>query len=95
MDDTRLRLSAQRALLGAIGAGVRLIKIADDGRCITFTVVAAEPLDGSTREALSIAATEIAADFPDRTIDEIFIVDGGPLPSEAVTAGGWIYFRAE
>lgn len=90
-----LRLSAQRALLGAITPNVRLIKVASDDGVITFTVICAAPLSEPEREYLAIAATEIVADFPARTISEKIIVDVGPIPNEDVLAAGWVYRRAE
>jgi hypothetical protein len=93
--DSRLRLSALRALLGAIGPQVRLVKVRRDGSVITFTVVAAGPLDEADEEALSIAATEIIADFPDCLIDERLLISDGPLPIENALTEGWIYRRAE
>lgn len=91
----KLRLSAQRALLGAITPNVRLIKVVDDGSEIIFTVIAASPLDEAATDALSIAATEIVADYADRMINEITIVDAGPLQKENILEAGWVYLRAE
>ena len=76
MFDTALLLSAQRALLGAVDADVRMIGVKRDGQTITLTTVSAHPLGDIAAEALSIAATEIIADFPDCQIDECFVVSG-------------------
>ncbi len=92
---TALRLSAQRALLGAIPGDVRLIAITDDGHTIDVTVIAARALDDAAAEALSIAATEIIADFPDRLLREHCHVETGPLASENVLTHGWVYRRYE
>jgi len=72
--DPALLLSAQRALLGAIDADVRLISVRRDDAMITMTTVSARPLSDAAAEALSIAATEIIADFPDCAIREQFVV---------------------
>ena len=74
-----LRLSAQRALLGAISCKVRQIQVVDNGHEITFTVIVAAPLNEAETDALSVAATEIVADYSDRIIAESIIVDSGPL----------------
>ena len=93
--NVKLRLSAQRALLGAISPSVRLVKVVDNGRDIDFSVIAAEPLDSAAAEALSIAAAEIVSDFSDRTISENISVYTGPLPKEDIFEHGWVYLRAE
>jgi hypothetical protein len=93
--DPALRLSAQRALLGAISPAVRLIKVTLNGLEIVFTVIASHNLTEAEREALSVAATEIVADFTDRSIREELLVSTEPLPSEDVLASGWVYQRAE
>jgi hypothetical protein len=90
-----LRLSAQRAMLGAISPAVRVIKVAPDGPVITFTVIAGRELAEAELDALSVAATEIVADFPGYRIREEIVVSTGPLPSEDVLAAGWVYQRAE
>ena len=93
--NVKLRLSAQRALLGAITPQVRLVKVVKDGAQINFTVIAAATLDEAAATALSIAATEIIADFNDCTINENMIVDSGPLPKENAIDCGWAYMRSE
>lgn len=93
--DPALRLSAQRALLGAIHPQVRLIKVTRDGSTIRLTVLTSEPLSESAREAISIAATEIVADFPDCQIHEHVAITRDPLPVEDILVEGWIYKRAD
>ncbi len=93
--DAPLRLSAQRALLGAIHPHVRLIKVSRDGSTIRLTVFAAEPLSDAATDALSTASAEIVADFPDCRIEERLLVTTDPLPVEDVLVEGWVYQRAE
>jgi hypothetical protein len=93
--DAPLRLSAQRALLGAIHPQVRLIKISRDGEVIHLTVVTAVPLGAAATEALSIAATEIISDFPAFRIEDSIVVTSDPLPVENVLEAGWVYQRAD
>jgi hypothetical protein len=93
---TELRLSAQRAFLGRIHPGMRLVKIQAEGAeirvCVTLD---SEPAD-SVREDVSEAAAEIISDFPEATrIIELFEVQTGPIVTENVIAAGWIYRRAE
>jgi hypothetical protein len=93
--DPNLRLSAQRALLGAIYPHVRLIKVQRQGELIRLTTWVAEALSDDAVEAISIAASEIIADFPDCSIEESLIVSREPLPVEDYVAEGWVYCRAE
>jgi hypothetical protein len=93
--DPSLRLSAQRALLGAITPEIRLIKVRKDGAQITFTTIIAQPLGEEAEEALSIAATEIAADFPECQIREHLFVSAEDLPREGQLDEGWVYQRLE
>jgi len=95
MVDARLRLSAQRALLGAISPAIRLIKVGSNGRRIIFTVIAAAALSEAERDALSTAAAEIVADFPDCDIVETIVIDEGPIPRENIPDQAWVYLRAE
>jgi hypothetical protein len=93
--DPALRLSAQRALLRAISPDVRVVKVALDGPEIAFTVIVGRELAEAELDALSVAATEIVADFPDHRIRERIIVSADPLPTEDVLVAGWVYQRAE
>ena len=93
--DASLRLSAQRALLGAIDPYIRLIKVRRDGSTIVLTALAAEPLSEAAVDALSVAATEIVADFPGCRIEERLLVNAGPLPIEDILTEGWVYQRAD
>jgi hypothetical protein len=91
-----LRLSAQRALLGAICPEIRLVKVKLVGSTIVMTIVAERQLSERAAEGLSIAAAEIIADFSgcDRISEELVISDA-ELPNEDVLAEGWVFQRAE
>ena len=91
---TALRLSAQRALLGAIHPEVRLIKVNWVGDRIEFQAICAEVSDEIAGD-LSVAATEILADFPQARIRESILASDAPLPKENVIERGWVYLRAE
>jgi hypothetical protein len=92
---TELRLSAQRALLGAIHPEVRLVKVKRIGAIITVTSVLDTLGNDECVEALSIAAAEIIADFPDCELHERVLVTFEPLPSEDALTEGWVYQRAD
>jgi hypothetical protein len=90
-----LRLSAQRALLGAIHPEVRLVKVKLIGSTIVVTTLSEMPLTEEAWQALSSAAGEIIADFPDYQIEEHFVVSADALPYENILEEGWVYQRAE
>jgi hypothetical protein len=90
-----LRLSAQRALLGAIHPEVRLVKVKFDGSKILLTTIADRPLSEECAEAMSVAAAEIVSDFPECDLDEQVIISRGELPKEGSLSEGWVYQRAE
>jgi hypothetical protein len=74
-----LLLSAQRALLGAVPFSLRGASIETEGDTIFWRCVFdREPTD-EEREALSVAGTEIMADFPQvKKIEEQFLVQSNP-----------------
>ncbi len=90
-----LRLSAQRALLGAIYPEVRMVKVRRDGCRITFTAICETQFSDDALDALTSAAAEIAADFPNCDVDEIITGSSDPLPQENVLTEGWLFQRAE
>jgi len=93
--DPGLRLSALRALLGAIHPDVRLIKVRRDGEKITFTAICDLPFSDTTLDALTTAAAEIQSDFPDCDVNEKILGSADPLPRENILEEGWIFQRAE
>jgi hypothetical protein len=93
--DDKLRLSGQRALLGAIYPEVRLVKLRRDGTRITFTAICDQTFSDEALDALTTAAAEIAADFPACNVDERIVGSTAPLPAEDVLMEGWLFQRAE
>jgi hypothetical protein len=91
-DSAFLRLSAQRALLGAVGPNVLAVRVAlDDGR-LAFSGFVTADADDDEREALDLAASEMLADLPDVAgLDlEIEQVGGPSVPSRN---GDWVFLR--
>jgi hypothetical protein len=78
-----LRLSAQRALLGAIYPEVRMANVRRDGSRIIFTAICEKPFSDDALDALTIAVSEIVADFPDCELDESIVGSNDPLPQLA------------
>lgn len=65
INQSELRLSAQRALLGCIHREIRLVKVQAMGASIVLSVVVDCEPSGLIREDISDAAAEIIADFPE------------------------------
>lgn len=93
--DPDLRISAQRALLGAISPEVRLVKVRREGRHITFTAICDLAFSDTTHDALTTAAAEIQSDFPEYQVNERISGSAQPLPREDRLEEGWVYQRAE
>ena len=72
--DVRIRLSAQRALLDQVPVSLRAVSIDIDGKRIYFRCIFdGEPTEYD-KELLSVAATEIIADFCEPyTIEEHYL----------------------
>ena len=62
---TRLLLSLQRALLGAVPPALRQVSCGWSGTEITLRFVFHGPISDADRETAEIASTEVIADFPD------------------------------
>ena len=87
-----LRLSAQRALLGAIGPGVLGISVALEGGRLAFDGFVAADATEEEREALDLAASEMLADFPEvKRLDlDISEAPDATLPDRG---GEWVFLR--
>ncbi len=90
-----LRLSAVRAFLGIIRPEYRRVNVEMDESCITVELVTDAPLSEDATEQLSLATTEIIADFPDCMIREIIEVSTGALAPKDPISDGVIYQRWE
>ena len=81
-----LRLSAQRALWGAITPNLRAVSADIRGTVIRWRADFDLPPTEEELELLSVAATEVIADFPAPwTIDEEVRVIPSPTPMEHLT----------
>ena len=72
-----------------------MVKVRRQEDRITFTAICDQPFSDDALDALTTAASEIAADFPDCDVDESIIGSNDPLPQEDVLAEGWSFQRAE
>lgn len=94
LDSTKLCLSAQRALVGAISHNVLGIYIDPDaaGEMVAFFDGAATDTE---REELDAATTEIVADyrFPPPRVD-LRVVENAQQPLQGTSSGIWVFLRA-
>jgi hypothetical protein len=87
----RLLLSVQRALLGTIGGSVQAICVNWNEKGVVMTAFSAGELPNDEREALEIAATEVAADFPVAVAVDVEVVEHAAEPFRA--DGEWVFVR--
>jgi hypothetical protein len=92
--DVRLRLSAQRALLGAVPKTLREVSVELQGSVLRFRAVFEQEPSDDERELLSVACTEIVADYPDvhDVQDEYVVV---PPPAKPMPLAEVVFRRAE
>ena len=77
--DILLRLSGQRALLANVPPSLRAASAVLDGNCIVFRAIFDRGASPQDKELLSIAATDIVADFPrDFSLKEEFTEIAAP-----------------
>jgi hypothetical protein len=91
---TELRMSAQRALLGAVPSSLRAVSLEWRGDTIHFRAVFATDATEDDVELVSIAATEVIADFvAPATIHEEWIHLDPPAKPEHLKY--LVFLRAE
>jgi hypothetical protein len=89
-----LRLSAQRALWGHVPPSLRAVSLEMRGTTILFRAVFEPGATDADRELLSVAATEIIADFEDPTMIEEEFLDVAP-PEKPPRLRFLVFLRAE
>ena len=81
--DVQLRLIAQRSLWGLVPSSLRAASVSYDAHIIAFRCIFDGPPSENDRELLSMAATEIIADFNEPyLIDEQYLGIPYPQPME-------------
>src|SRR5215204_5532189 len=89
-----LRLSAQRALWGHVPSSLRAVSLEMRGTAILFRAVFEPGASEADRELLSVAATELIADFPaPTTIEEEFL--DVALPEKPPRLRYLVFLRSE
>ncbi|MFN3814832.1 hypothetical protein [Brevundimonas sp.] len=83
--DILLRLSAQRALLGAVTRNLRSFSVDMNGGTVTCQAVFEEAPAAEEIDLIQSAGTEIIADFLDAKIEERFIVNADRTMPKAIT----------
>ena len=92
--DVQLRLIAQRSLWGLVPSSLRAASVSYDAHIIAFRCIFDGPPSEDDWELLSIAATEIIADFDaPYTIDDQYLAIPYPQPMEHLRY--LIYLRYE
>lgn len=92
--DVDLLLSAQRALLGAVPCNLRAVSVELRGSVLLFRAVFGREPTEEERELLSVACTEIIADFPQvMQAKEEFLVVSPPAKPEHLAE--LVFSRAE
>jgi len=92
-ENASLRLSMQRALLGAVSPNLygACADLRDKTVVLTWYVAAVMPEE--ERQDLQVAATEVIADYPDGyLIDERFVEIADPS-TPLTTTGAWTFLR--
>jgi hypothetical protein len=90
-DRARLYLSAQRALLGAIGPSVLGVAIDGSADPVKMQVFVEDALSEEEVDDFEDAATEIMADFLDWPVDVSIVEDQGQLLR--AWTGRWVFLR--
>ena len=91
-DGIYLRLSAQRALLGAIARSVRRVAVGyGHGQTVIFAVAMDHGTDVE-QEALDVAAAEVIADYSAGWTIDVRFTDGSE-PDLRSTASSWVVYQ--
>ncbi len=89
----RLKLEAQRALLGAIVPNVRAVSASIDESVVRWRVYFASTPTDEDLELMQVASTEVIAGFSSHTIDEEYLTE--PPPGRMEHLGVLVYLRHE
>ncbi len=90
---TEMLLSAQKALLGAVGPNLRGCTIGWTKTKITWLCYFDGPMSDEDKELMRCVGTEIIADFPDMMIEEKMVRLDAPKKMKKLQ--GWAYVRKE
>ncbi len=93
--EIRLRLSVQRALLGAVSSAIAAVTCGWNGNEIVLEFLVDSDFNDEDRERMEVVASEVVADFGDETIRTVFtsLPSGGPKAPVAVR--WWVYKRIQ
>lgn len=90
----QLQLSAQRALLGVVTPNLRAVSLQRRADAVHWLAVFAEEPTEQERILISVAASEVVADFSDalQLVDEVLVA---PPPEEVQHLEHLVYARHE
>ncbi len=97
MQNTSLRLSCHRTLIGAIPKKLKGLKVKiEKGHLLVWHAYFDQAPTEEEKENLSVACTEVIADIPNITaVDERYMVHPGPLRTKDEPYSNWAFFRWE
>lgn len=90
---SRLLLSVQRALLGAIGTSVLAVYVDLHEDDIDIVVFAEDRLPEDEREELNTAESEVWADYGPTTVVNVKIIENAQQPCVCPESGDWAFIR--
>ncbi|MGO8174209.1 hypothetical protein ACC764_27430 [Rhizobium ruizarguesonis] len=91
--EIRLRLSVQRALLGAVSSTVAAVTCGWNGNEIVLEFLVDSDFNDEDRERMEVVASEVVADFGDETIRTVFTSLPSDGPKASVAKRWWAYKR--
>jgi hypothetical protein len=94
IDRGLLLLSAQRALLGAIGGNVIGIYVDPSDDSVEMVAFIEGPVTSQQREDLDVATTEISADFSFPLPVCLQVVENAKRPLCGSSTGIWVFLRS-
>ncbi|MET3758169.1 hypothetical protein [Rhizobium binae] len=91
--EIRLRLSVQRALLGAVSSALAAVTCGWNGKEIVLEFLVDSDFNDEDRERMEVVASEVVADFGDETITTVFTSLPSDGPKVPVAKRWWAYKR--
>lgn len=91
--EIRLRLSVQRASLGAVSSALAAVTCGWNGNEIVLEFLVDSDFNDEDRERMEVVASEVVADFGDEAITTVFTSPPSDGPKVPVAKRWWAYKR--
>lgn len=95
MNESYIRLSLQRALLGAVTPNLRLVYFLENEKNIELVFIYITPPSENERELASIVETEVISDFPPPKYVIHTRILTKPYSTILEKVGNWVYHVCE